>query len=440
MITMPQDVCEIIDTIENAGYEAYAVGGCIRDSILFREPKDWDITTSAKPDEVKALFKRTIDTGIQHGTVTIILGNCGYEVTTYRIDGEYLDGRHPKEVVFSASLAEDLRRRDFTMNALAYHPKRGLVDLFDGIGDMQKGVIRCVGVANERFSEDALRIMRAIRFAGELGYEIEEQTRAAMTLLAENLQKISAERIQVELNKLLISAHPELIRTAYETGILKVILPHLDTAFHTTQNNPHHCYTVGEHSLKATIHVRADKVLRLAALFHDIGKICTKTKDENGIDHFHGHAAVSRKMTKEILKQLKYDNDTTNSVLTLIEYHDYELSLKPEGMRKDISKIGSAYFPMLFELKEADVYGQSDYQREQKLDKLAKAKALYQEIMEKGEPLTIKELDVTGYDLIEMGIPKGKELGAKLQYLLDCVLENPDLNHKDILLELASKA
>ncbi|MBQ8596767.1 MAG: CCA tRNA nucleotidyltransferase, partial [Lachnospiraceae bacterium] len=261
VITLPEKVKFIIDTIMDAGYEAYAVGGCIRDSILGRIPDDWDITTSATPDQVKELFKRTVDTGIQHGTVTVMLDKEGFEVTTYRIDGEYEDSRHPKEVTFTANLVEDLKRRDFTINAMAYNDKAGLVDVFEGIQDIERKMIRCVGCPKERFTEDALRMMRAVRFSAQLGYEIEENTAVAIKELAGNLVNISAERIQVELVKLVTSPHPENLRIAYETGITKVILPEFDVCMETVQNNPHHCYTVGEHTLKSMQSIQPDKVL-----------------------------------------------------------------------------------------------------------------------------------------------------------------------------------
>ena len=248
------------------------MGGCVRDSVLGRTPNDWDITTSAKPDDVKRLFTRTIDTGIKHGTVTVMMDHEAFEVTTYRIDGVYDDGRHPREVTFTVSLAEDLRRRDFTINAMAYNEETWLVDLFDGMQDIQAGMIRCVGNAEERFTEDALRMLRAVRFSAQLGYEIAEDTKNAVRKLAPNLRKISAERIQAELVKLVVSDHPDYMRTAYETGITGQILPEFDLCMETVQNNPHHCYNVGEHILHAMLEVEPDKVLRLGMLFHDIGK------------------------------------------------------------------------------------------------------------------------------------------------------------------------
>ena len=273
ILEIPKNAETILHILEKAGYEAYVVGGCVRDSILGRSPDDWDITTSAKPEQVKALFHRTVDTGLQHGTVTVLMEKEGYEVTTYRVDGEYEDGRHPKEVTFTASLKEDLKRRDFTINAMAYNPSSGLVDLFGGLEDIERRIIRCVGNPLERFTEDALRIMRAVRFSAQLGFAIEEETRKALKVLAPNLKHVSAERIQVELVKLLMSPHPDYLRVAYEAGITAEFLPEFDACMTTSQNTPHHCYTVGEHILHSLCHVRADKVLRITMLLHDIGKI-----------------------------------------------------------------------------------------------------------------------------------------------------------------------
>lgn len=291
-ILLPEKVKTIINTLTAAGYEACAVGGCVRDSILGREPNDWDITTSAKPEEIKGLFARTVDTGIQHGTVTVLLDREGFEVTTYRIDGEYEDARHPKEVIFTASLEEDLKRRDFTINAMAYNEQDGLIDIFDGVGDIGRQMIRCVGDARERFSEDALRMLRAVRFSAQLGYQIEDKTKQAIREMAPSLQKISAERIQTELVKLVTSDHPDYLRTAYETGITKEILPEFDLCMETPQHNPHHCYNVGEHILHSMQEIEPDKVLRLGMLFHDIGKPQTMTVDSEGITHNKNHPVV----------------------------------------------------------------------------------------------------------------------------------------------------
>lgn len=437
-IALPEKVKYIIETIENAGYEAYAVGGCIRDSILGREPNDWDITTSAKPEAVKALFRRTIDTGIAHGTVTVMLEKDGFEVTTYRIDGEYEDHRHPTEVIFTENLREDLRRRDFTINAMAYNERCGLVDIFGGMEDIERKMIRAVGCAMDRFQEDALRILRAIRFSAQLGYEIEEETSQAIRVLAPTLEKISAERIQVELVKLLTSPHPDYLRVAYELGVTKVILPELDICMETRQQHQHHCFTVGEHILHTLEHVPADKHLRLAMLFHDVGKPRALSIDEEGITHFYGHCEISAEMTTDILKRLKFDNDTINKVSRLVEYHDYGNGVSPTEriLRRALNKMGEDLFPDIFQVWRADVLGQSLYMREEKLQLIRDWQATYEKVLEKGQCFQMKMLAITGKDLIAMGMAPGKGLGEKLQFLLEHVLEHPEDNEKQKLLAL----
>lgn len=440
IITLPEKVKFIIDTIMDAGYEAYAVGGCVRDSILGRVPDDWDITTSATPHQVKELFKRTIDTGIQHGTVTVMLEKEGFEVTTYRIDGEYEDSRHPKEVTFTANLVEDLKRRDFTINAMAYNDKAGLVDVFEGTLDIERKMIRCVGDPKERFTEDALRMMRAVRFSAQLGYDIEENTAAAVKELAGNLVNISAERIQVELVKLVTSPHPENLRIAYETGITKVIMPEFDVCMETVQNNPHHCYTVGEHTLKSMESIRPDKVLRLSMLFHDIGKPATISTDEKGIDHFYGHPNVSEEMARKILRRLKFDNHTIYMVTGLVKYHDRNVEPGPKYVRRAILKVGEDIFPLLFDIKKADIAAQSDYKREEKLETLEQVRKAYEEVLANNQCVSLKTLAVTGKDLItEAGMQSGPGLGRVLEKLLDEVIEDPGLNNKETLLRLAEK-
>lgn len=434
-ITLPEDVRKIIDTIENAGFEAYAVGGCIRDSLLGRTPDDWDITTSAKPEQVKALFRRTIDTGIAHGTVTVMLNRVGYEVTTYRIDGEYEDSRHPKEVIFTGSLREDLRRRDFTINALAYNDRVGLVDEFHGLEDLDRKILRAVGNPAERFEEDALRIMRAVRFSAQLGYEIEEGTKQAIGALAGNLTHISAERIQVELIKLVKSLHPEKMRDLYELGITKVFMPEFDAIMETTQHNPHHKYTVGEHTIHAMMAIEADKNLRLAMLFHDFGKALCKTTDEKGIDHFHGHAVQSEALCKKILRRLKFDNDTIHLVSALVLYHDYRVEPGKKYVRRAVNRIGEEVFPLLLKVQQADLDAQSDYKKEEKQQRLDAVTALYEEILADQECVSLRTLAVKGGDLIAWGMKPGKEIGEMLARLLETVLEDPKNNQKEKLYE-----
>ena len=438
-IQLPDKVHKIINTLKEAGYEAYAVGGCVRDSILGREPDDWDITTSARPEEIKRLFPRTIDTGIRHGTVTVMLDKEGFEVTTYRIDGDYEDSRHPKEVTFTANLAEDLKRRDFTINAMAYNESRGLVDLYGGLADMEAGIIRCVGDARERFTEDALRMMRAVRFSAQLGYRIDEKTREAIKALAPNLRKISAERIQTELVKLVVSPHPDYLRTAYEMCITAQVLPEFDLCMETPQNNPHHCYNVGEHILHSMLAVRADKVLRLGMLFHDIGKPQTMTVDENGITHNRKHPVVGAEMTSKILRRLKFDNDTTDKVTKLVLYHDQEIGATQTGVRQAIHRMGENIFPLMFAVYRADISAQSDYKREEKLQKLSYIEGLYEEVCRQGDAVNLKDLAITGADLIAQGMKPGREIGAVLQELLDIVLEDPTLNTPEQLLEISKK-
>lgn len=436
-IILPDKVKRIIDTLERHGYEAYAVGGCVRDSILGRKPQDWDITTSAKPEQVKALFAHTIDTGIQHGTVTVMIDHEGFEVTTYRIDGEYEDARHPKEVLFTSNLLEDLKRRDFTINAMAYNDKDGMVDAFDGIGDLKRGIIRCVGEAEERFSEDALRMLRAVRFAAQLGFVIEEETRRAVCMLAPNIAKVSAERIQVELIKLLTSEHPELILTAYETGLTKVFLPEFDEMMETEQRNPHHVYSVGRHTVEALKHTAPEKVLRLAVLFHDVAKPECVVTDAEGIDHFYGHPRAGAQKTRQILRRLKLDNDTTDAVCRLVEWHDDNPELSERNVRRAMHRIGLEQYPGLFAVKRADILAQSDYQREEKLAYVADYERIYKAVMEKEQCVTIKDLAINGSDLIAAGMQQGRELGVVLKALLERVLDEPELNTKEQLLALA---
>lgn len=440
-IKMPGKVNKIIGVLQEAGFEAYAVGGCIRDSLLGRTPNDWDITTSAKPMEVKALFSHTIDTGIQHGTVTILLDREGFEVTTYRIDGEYEDGRHPKEVSFTGSLEEDLKRRDFTINALAYNETAGLIDIFEGQKDLKDGIIRCVGNAEERFTEDALRMLRAIRFSAQLGYRIEENTLAAIHKLAGNLEKISAERIQTELLKLMVSPHPDYLRTAYECGVTKVFFPEFDLAMETPQKHPHHCYNVGEHILHSLLEVPADKVLRLTMLLHDIAKPQCLSVDEKGITHFHGHEEMGAEMSRVILRRLRMDNDTTDKVCRLVRFHDYGNGVAPDRriVRRAVNKIGEDLFDDFILVKKADLLAQSMYLREEKLSNLAEWDACYREIREAEECVSLRTLAVNGRDLIAAGLQPGRELGNILKQLLDEVLETPEKNEKDYLISRAKE-
>ena len=438
-IELPKEVKNIINTIIEAGYEAYAVGGSIRDCLIGRKPGDYDITTSAMPSDIKRLFRRTIDTGIEHGTVTVMIGDTGYEITTYRIDGKYEDSRHPKEVVFTRSLTEDLRRRDFTINAMAYNDEAGLVDPFNGQADLKDHIIRCVGDPMERLSEDALRIMRAVRFSAQLDYEIDEETKKAIYALTPNLKNISEERIEVELVKLVTSDHPEKLKDAYEMGITHVFMPEFDVVMKCEQNNPHHFLSVGEHTLLSMQNVENNKYLRLGMLFHDFGKPECKTTDEDGINHFHGHPLVSKKMAQNILRRLKFDNQTIQVVSKLVEYHDLDIDPTRKGVRHAINKVGEDIFPMVLKVKRADLMAQSDYMREEKIGKLDKIEEVYEEVKKLNECVSLKTLAVNGGDLIKEGFPSSPVLGKELQKLLLLVIDDPSLNQRETLLELAKE-
>lgn len=464
-ISMPENVNQVIAVLLAHGHEAYAVGGCIRDSLLSRKADDWDITTSASPYEVKSLFKRTVDTGIQHGTVTVLLDKDSFEVTTYRIDGEYEDGRHPKQVEFTKSLAEDLRRRDFTINAMAYNEENGLVDLFGGREDLEHKVIRCVGTASERFEEDALRILRAFRFSAQLGFAIEETTRREAAAHAEDLRKISAERIRTELDKLLLSEHPELLLSAFQSGITAVVLPEFDQMFATPQRNTNHQYNVGEHvlhtiglagngELQAEVirkilpgfdaaSVTADRawskkelrMLRWSALLHDVAKPETHMIDRNGEDHFPDHAKAGAVKAKTVLQRLKFDNETIDYVVRLVEAHDYcQYEKTDAGLRKMMNLFGPGLMEMLWELQLSDVLAQSPALLEQKLSGLALAKQLHRTVVERGDCVELKQLAVNGRDLMEAGFASGPQIGKRLSELLELVLEEPEQNTKEALL------
>lgn len=434
-IIIPDNPKKILEVIHEAGFEAYIVGGCVRDALLGRQPKDWDITTNAMPEDVKKLFRRTVDTGIQHGTVTVMMGKEGYEVTTYRIDGKYEDSRHPSEVTFTRDLTEDMKRRDFTINAMAYNDEEGLIDRFGGEQDLKDRIIRCVGVPRERLTEDALRIMRAVRFAAQLDYEIEEKTVEAIRELAPNLEKISAERVQTELVKIITSDHPEKIKTAYELGITAVVLPEFDKCMETPQNNKHHAYNVGDHIIESMKHVRPDRILRLTMLLHDIAKPAAMSEDEKGVNHFYDHAELGVDAARAIFRRLKFDRDTMDRVCNLIRYHDDRFPVTDKNVRKMMNRVGAEDFPYWMEVRYADTMAQSDYMRDDKLDDLDNIREQYRLILERKECITIKDLAVNGGDLKEAGIKPGPEMGRILNAMLSDVLEEPSHNTREYLLE-----
>ncbi len=439
-ISMPAGAEQIIHTLESHGFQGYIVGGCVRDACLGRTPNDWDITTNASPLQVKELFRRTVDTGIAHGTVTVMDGSDGYEVTTYRIDGEYEDGRHPSSVTFTSKLGEDLRRRDFTINAMAYNDHEGLVDLFGGMEDLDRRVIRCVGNPEERFTEDALRIMRAVRFASQLDYTIDEKTAAAAERLAPSLKKISAERVCTELMKLLTGAHPERLETAWQLGITAQVLPEFDDIMELEQTGVHHDLSVGRHTLLALTQIEASPLLRLTMLLHDMGKAKCGVRDAEGNWQFPGHAALSAQMAARITRRLKMDRDTMKRSALLCEVHSAFPDAQDSQIRILASEIGQTNFEDYLKVKRADLLAQKSgtVQRE-RLRHLDEVAALWQEIRQRRDPLRISDLAVSGRDLIALGIKPGPEMGDVLNKLLERVLMDPAYNQKEVLTDLVKK-
>lgn len=438
-ISLPADVGYIIEKLNCEGFQAFAVGGCIRDSLLGKEPKDWDITTDARPEQVKGLFEKTVDTGLKHGTVTVVLHGENYEVTTFRIDGEYLDNRKPSSVLFTASLDEDLSRRDFTINAIAYHPQEGVISPFDGVRHLQQKLIIAVGRAEDRFQEDALRMLRAVRFSAQLDFTVAEEVLQAIALKSPLIQNISHERIRDELTKTLISQNPMKFALLRETGILKYILPEFDRCFDTAQNNPYHVYNVALHTLTAVANIEAEPVLRWTMLLHDVGKAVSKTTDLKGIDHFYGHQKQSVDIAKEILKRLRFDNKSSDRILRLIEHHDRAISANPKSVRKAAAAVGTDIFEDLLKVQEADKRAQNPEYLEKRLIELENIRNIYREITDSKQCVDIRSLAVDGNDLMELGYARGKLLGQTLNKLLKLVLEDPALNTREQLLDIAQK-
>lgn len=436
---IPENAAVILKGLSEAGYEAYVVGGCVRDSLLGREPKDWDITTSARPEQVKAVFAHTIDTGIEHGTVTVMIGKEGYEVTTYRIDGEYEDSRHPKEVQFTSQLLEDLKRRDFTINAMAYNPDRGIVDAFDGIGDLERKIIRCVGVPQERFDEDALRIMRAVRFSAQLGFEIDGPTKEAITEKVQQLENISAERIQMELVKILVSDHPEYMRLACDLGITAVVLPEYDRIRGVSQHTPNHIYDVEEHTLRAMMNIVPDKVLRLTMLMHDFGKPDVKKVVEGSREIFYKHPEVSAAYAEKIMRRLKFDNDTRTKVVRLVKWHGLKYDASEVSVRRALNRVGQDIFEDFIRVQHADIEAKNPAVIPGKLALLAEKEKTYHKVIAEGQCFTVRQLAIGGLDLIRAGIEPGPLLGAVLDKLTEAVIDDQRMNNKEKLLELAEK-
>lgn len=434
----PEEVLNILKTFKERGFDAYAVGGCVRDSVLGLAPKDWDIATSALPEDTKRLFDKTADTGLKHGTVTVRTDGRAFEITTFRVDGIYGDGRHPDKVEFTGDLEDDLGRRDFTMNAMAWDEEAGIVDPFGGKDDIAAKIIKTVGDPGERFREDGLRMLRAIRFAARLDFDIHGETLEAISENKELIGNVSNERIRDELTGILTSGHPMKFRLLKETGLLALILPELEACFRTPQNNPHHMYNVGEHSLRAAAAVKSDAVLRWAMLLHDTGKAVTRTTDEKGIDHFYGHVSRSVEIAGSILRSLRFDNKSMDKIIRLIKHHDREIVPRPRPVAKAVNAVGEDIFLDLLDVKRADKSAQISSDVQKGLEYMDLIEKIYNDMKMEKYCFELKDLAINGEDLIRMGFKEGKEIGRTLDILLDKVMENPSLNDKKLLIGIAS--
>ena len=435
-IKIPDEVGYIINTLEENGYEAYAVGGCVRDSLLGNHPTDWDICTSALPEQAMTVFsgQRIVDTGSKYGTITLVLDHKPFEITTYRVDGDYSDHRRPDKVEFVSSLKEDLARRDFTINAMAYNRKTGVIDFFGGLDDIH-GVIRCVGEAGDRFQEDALRIMRALRFASRLGFSIEENTANAMHEKRGLLNSISVERIAAELNKFITGDNIAELLQAHKTIIMEII-PELALMDGFDQNTPYHCYDVWTHTLMSMEYAPKELAIRLVMLLHDIAKPQCYIEKE-GTGRFPGHQQVGSDMAGKILRRLKYDNDTIDTVIRLILHHDDGIEPESKIVKRWLSRMGEHRLRLLIEVKRADALAQSERYHDDKLAVLSGVVSLIDEIIKQRQCFTLKDLALDGDDLIEMGVREGAGIGIILNKLLDMVINEEAVNDKAILAEIA---
>ncbi len=436
-IEIPRDVKEITCELEHAGYTAYIVGGSVRDAVMGKIPHDYDICTSASPEEMKTVFteRNVIETGLKHGTLTVVGKDGHYEVTTYRIDGNYSDNRHPKEVRFVDNIEEDLARRDFTVNAMAYNEKTGIVDPFGGMEDIKNRIIRCVGDPDKRFTEDALRILRGVRFSSVCGFEVEKSTEKAMFFHKNLLENVSSERKNVEFCKLLTPADIRILMQYKE--IFATFIPELVPMFGFDQRNFHHRYDVYEHTAEAVSSAPHDLIIRLALFFHDIGKPSVFSIDEQGVGHFYDHAKVGKNMTETIMKRLKFDNDTVRAVSELIEYHGLVPSDSLKYARKLLHRHGEEQSLRLVIVVRCDLLAQADYAgREEKLKLLDILQQNLENVIAEKQCVSVKDLAVNGKDIMALGIQEGKKVGEILQFLLEIVLESPEKNEKDDLLSL----
>jgi len=437
-IRLPQEVEYIINTLNKNGFEAYTVGGCVRDSLLGRAPQDWDITTNALPEKIIDIFDHTVPTGLQHGTVTVVLNKDNYEVTTYRIDGEYLDNRRPDKVIFTSSIEEDLSRRDFTINAMAYNNSEKLVDPFQGKNDLTQKLVKCVGEPDLRFNEDALRMLRAIRFGAQLNFHIDDNTFNSIINNHHLIKNVSMERVRDELSKLLMSNKPsEGIRNLYKSKLLTHVLPELVGCIGFNQCNPHHNKDVFEHIMSVLDNTPASLSVRLSALLHDIAKPQCFTEDEMGIGHFYMHHLKSADIAEDVLKRLRFDNNTIKKVSILIKEHMSGYDLHRNGaIKKFINRVGIENLEDLFLLQKADILS---HKESLDLNSILELQEAVDKILKEKQPLSIKDLAVTGSDLIVLGYSPGKLLGLTLNELVEMVLNNPELNTKEQLLKIADE-
>ena len=419
MILIPTHALTVVERLERYGYEAYVVGGCVRDSLLGRNPKDWDVCTNALPEEVLRVFKRfhVIKTGLQHGTVTVMVDKQPVEVTTFRIDGAYTDNRHPDSVNFVSRVEEDLARRDFTINAMAYSPARGLVDTFDGQADLKAGIIRCVGEPDARFNEDGLRILRALRFAARYNFGIETETAFSIHRNRHLLENVSVERIYTELKGILVGDGVLGMMQAFP-DVFSIIIPELAPTIGFDQHNPHHCYDVWTHTAHAVQAAPADEVIRLALLLHDIAKPATFTRGDDGKGHFYDHGTKGADMARRILRHLKSDTATLENVVTLVREHDATLPTTAPGMRRCIGRLGLNTLHQLLAIKQADMDAQSTHERPQKQATLREARLLLEDVLEGTPAYSVGDLALAGRDLIALGLKPGPAMGSILKTLL----------------------
>ena len=440
-IIIPKGAQHIINCLNSAGYEAYIVGGCVRDSLMNKIPSDWDICTSAHVEDMLKIFKgmRVIPTGLQHGTITILERDGAYEVTTFRIDGDYADHRHPKSVSFTAELKEDLSRRDFTINAMAWHPEKGLIDLFHGEEDLKQRIVRAVGDPNKRFDEDGLRMLRMVRFATVLDFDYDVETYQAAVTQSYLMKHISKERIQVELNKILLAQHPARgLQDLYNVGMYPYILPMMCHTVGFEQNGGHHFLDVFEHSLLSVGMIEQDLILRLTMLLHDIGKPFTWTENkEKGYDAFVNHAAVSAVIANKVLRDLKYDNATRKDVVELIKHHNDILLPETVNSRRHLSIMGEKQLRRLIKVKVADLMAHDfPFQRMQFIKLFGQIEALIDKIIARGDCYQIKNLAIGGEDMKTLGLT-GRDIGNMLHKALEQVLEYPEMNTHSALMSWA---